>query len=66
MWRTIASDALQAPAMAKLIKERGFTKIALLSVASAYGEPQPEVTSATATAWAQALAGEHPATRTVH
>lgn len=30
------------------------------------GEPQPEVTAATATAWAQALAGEHPATRTVH
>lgn len=38
VWRTIASDALQAPAMAKLIKERGFTKIALLSVASAYGD----------------------------
>jgi NADH:ubiquinone oxidoreductase subunit E len=30
------------------------------------GEPQPEVTAATATAWAQALAGEHPVTRTVH
>jgi NADH:ubiquinone oxidoreductase subunit E len=30
------------------------------------GEPQPEVTAATATAWAQALAGEHPASRTVH
>ena len=30
------------------------------------GEPQLEVTSANATAWAQALAGEHPATRTVH
>jgi NADH:ubiquinone oxidoreductase subunit E len=30
------------------------------------GEPQPEVTAANATAWAQALAGEHPATRTVH
>ena len=30
------------------------------------GEPQPEVAAANATAWAQALAGEHPATRTVH
>ena len=30
------------------------------------GEPQPEVTAANATAWAQALAGEHPASRTVH
>ncbi len=30
------------------------------------GEPQPVVTLANATAWAQALAGEHPATRTVH
>lgn len=30
------------------------------------GEPQPEVTATTATAWAQALAGEYPATRTVH
>jgi NADH:ubiquinone oxidoreductase subunit E len=30
------------------------------------GEPQPEVTLANATAWAQALAGEHPATRSVH
>ena len=30
------------------------------------GEVQPEVTTANATAWAQALAGEHPATRTVH
>jgi NADH:ubiquinone oxidoreductase subunit E len=29
-------------------------------------EPQPEVTPANATAWAQALVGEHPATRTVH
>jgi hypothetical protein len=30
------------------------------------GEPQPEVTQANATAWARALVGEHPATRTVH
>jgi NADH:ubiquinone oxidoreductase subunit E len=30
------------------------------------GEPQPEVTVANAATWAQALAGEHPATRTVH
>jgi NADH:ubiquinone oxidoreductase subunit E len=30
------------------------------------GEAQPEVTATNATAWAQALAGEHPATRTVH
>lgn len=30
------------------------------------GEAQPEVSAANATAWAQALAGEHPATRTVH
>ncbi len=30
------------------------------------GEPQPVVTPANATAWAQALAGEHPATRTTH
>ena len=30
------------------------------------GEPQPEVTAANATTWAQALAGEHPASRTVH
>ena len=30
------------------------------------GEVQPEVTAANATAWAQALAGEHPATRSVH
>ncbi len=30
------------------------------------GEPQSEVTAANATAWARALAGEHPATRTVH
>ena len=30
------------------------------------GEPQTEVTVANATAWAQALAGEHPATRSVH
>jgi NADH:ubiquinone oxidoreductase subunit E len=30
------------------------------------GEPQPEVTVANATAWARALAGEHPASRTVH
>jgi NADH:ubiquinone oxidoreductase subunit E len=30
------------------------------------GEPQPEVSTANATAWAQALVGEHPATRTVH
>ncbi len=30
------------------------------------GEPQAEVTPATATAWAQALSGEHPASRTVH
>jgi NADH:ubiquinone oxidoreductase subunit E len=30
------------------------------------GEPQPEVTPANATAWARALAGEHPATRTLH
>ena len=29
-------------------------------------EPQPEVTPANATAWARALVGEHPATRTVH
>jgi hypothetical protein len=30
------------------------------------GEPQPEVTPVNATAWARALAGEHPATRTIH
>ncbi|MDA8237407.1 MAG: NAD(P)H-dependent oxidoreductase subunit E [Chloroflexi bacterium] len=30
------------------------------------GEPQAEVTAANAAAWARALAGEHPATRTVH
>ena len=30
------------------------------------GEPQAEVTLGNATAWAQALAGEHPVTRTVH
>ena len=30
------------------------------------GEPQPEVTPANATAWARTLAGEHPATRTIH
>ena len=30
------------------------------------GEAQPEVTPANAIAWAQALAGEHPATRTIH
>ncbi len=30
------------------------------------GEPQPEVGPANAAAWARALAGEHPATRTVH
>jgi NADH:ubiquinone oxidoreductase subunit E len=30
------------------------------------GEPQPEVAPANATAWAQALAGEHPAIRTIH
>jgi NADH:ubiquinone oxidoreductase subunit E len=30
------------------------------------GEAQPEVTATNATAWARALAGEHPATRTVH
>jgi NADH:ubiquinone oxidoreductase subunit E len=30
------------------------------------GAPQPEVTTVTANAWAQALTGEHPATRTVH
>jgi branched-chain amino acid transport system substrate-binding protein len=38
IWRTIASDSLQAPAMAKLVKTNGFTKIALLSVDNAYGE----------------------------
>jgi branched-chain amino acid transport system substrate-binding protein len=38
IWRTIASDSLQGPAMAKLIEARGFTKIALLSVDSAYGD----------------------------
>jgi len=30
------------------------------------GEPQPEVTPANATAWARALTGEHPVTRTIH
>jgi NADH:ubiquinone oxidoreductase subunit E len=30
------------------------------------GEPQPEVGAANAVAWAQALAGQHPAQRTVH
>jgi len=30
------------------------------------GEPQPEVTTANAATWARALAGEHPASRTVH
>jgi NADH:ubiquinone oxidoreductase subunit E len=30
------------------------------------GEVQPEVTGATATAWARALVGEHPASRAVH
>ena len=30
------------------------------------GEPQPEVTATNATAWARALAGTHPASRTVH
>ncbi len=30
------------------------------------GEPQPEITAANATAWARALTGEHPASRTVH
>jgi NADH:ubiquinone oxidoreductase subunit E len=30
------------------------------------GAAQPEVTAANATAWARALAGEHPASRTVH
>jgi NADH:ubiquinone oxidoreductase subunit E len=30
------------------------------------GEPQPEVTAATVGAWATALAGRHPASRTVH
>jgi branched-chain amino acid transport system substrate-binding protein len=38
VWRTVASDALQGPAMAKLVKQGGFNKIALLSVANAYGE----------------------------
>jgi NADH:ubiquinone oxidoreductase subunit E len=30
------------------------------------GEPQPEVSVSNAAAWARALAGRHPATRTVH
>jgi NADH:ubiquinone oxidoreductase subunit E len=30
------------------------------------GDPQPEVTAATAATWAAALAGRHPASRTVH
>jgi len=30
------------------------------------GEPQPEVSPANAGAWARALAGSHPASRTVH
>lgn len=38
VWRTIASDSLQGPAMAKLVKQGGYQKIALLSVASAYGD----------------------------
>ena len=38
VWRTVASDALQAPAMGELIRQRGFQKIALISVDSAYGD----------------------------
>lgn len=38
IWRTVASDALQAPAMGELIKQEGFEKIALISVDSAYGD----------------------------
>lgn len=38
VWRTVASDALQAPAMGELIRQKGFQKIALVTVDSAYGD----------------------------
>ncbi len=38
LWRTIASDSQQAPAMGQLIKNLGLTRVALLSVDSLYGD----------------------------
>jgi ABC-type branched-subunit amino acid transport system substrate-binding protein len=38
VWRTIASDALQGPALAKLVTDRGFENLMVLNVDSAYGD----------------------------
>lgn len=38
VWRTIASDALQGPALANMVRDGGYTNLLVLAVDSAYGQ----------------------------